>query len=67
MENKSERVKSSETETESRQETFFQLKQEFHNADRNARNGIIIILIIMNFIKVSCPIAQAQCLTNWGD
>ena len=21
----------------------------------------------MNFIKVSCPIAQAQCLTNWGD
>ena len=21
----------------------------------------------MNFIKVSCLIAQAQCLTNWGD
>ena len=28
---------------------------------------IIIIIIIMNFIKVSCLIAQAQCLTNWGD
>ena len=28
---------------------------------------IIIIIIIMNFIKVSCVIAQAQCLTNWGD
>ena len=24
------------------------------------------IIIIMNFIKVSCLIAQAQCLTNWG-
>ena len=22
---------------------------------------------MMNFIKVSCLIAQAQCLTNWGD
>ena len=21
----------------------------------------------MNFIKVSCLIVQAQCLTNWGD
>ena len=21
----------------------------------------------MSFIKVSCLIAQAQCLTNWGD
>ena len=21
----------------------------------------------MNFIKVSCLIAQAQCLSNWGD
>ena len=21
----------------------------------------------MNFIKVSCLTAQAQCLTNWGD
>ena len=28
---------------------------------------VIIIIIIMNFIKVSCLIAQAQCLTNWGD
>ena len=28
---------------------------------------IIITIIIMNFIKVSCLIAQAQCLTNWGD
>ena len=28
---------------------------------------IIIIIIIMNFIKVSCLIALAQCLTNWGD
>ena len=28
---------------------------------------IVIIIIIMNFIKVSCLIAQAQCLTNWGD
>ena len=28
---------------------------------------IIIIIIIMKFIKVSCLIAQAQCLTNWGD
>ena len=25
------------------------------------------IIIIMSFIKVSCLIAQAQCLTNWGD
>ena len=65
MENKSERVKSSETETESRLETFFRLKEEFNLMliDRNARNGIII----MNFIKISCLIAQAQCLTNWGD
>ena len=64
MENKSERVKSSETETESRQETFFRLKEEFDNADRNARNGIIIILIMMNFIKVSFK----QNLTKfWGD
>ena len=21
----------------------------------------------MNFIQVSCLVAQAQCLTNWGD
>ena len=28
---------------------------------------IIIIIIIMNFIKVSCLMAQAQCLINWGD
>ena len=28
---------------------------------------IIITIIIMNFIKVLCLIAQAQCLTNWGD
>ena len=21
----------------------------------------------MNLIKISCLIAQAQCLTNWGD
>ena len=28
---------------------------------------IIGIIIIMNFIKVSCLIAQAQYLTNWGD
>ena len=28
---------------------------------------IIITIIIMNFIKVSCLKAQAQCLTNWGD
>ena len=27
----------------------------------------IIIIIIMNFIQVSCLVAQAQCLTNWGD
>ena len=66
MENKSERVNSSETETESRLETFFRLKEEFNLMliDRNARNGIIII---MSFIKISCLIAQAQCLTNWGD
>ena len=65
MENKSERVQSSETETESRRETFFRLKEEFNLMliDRNARNGIIIV----NFIKISCLIAQAQCLTNWGD
>ena len=65
MENKSERVKSSETETESRLETVFRLKEEFNLMliDRNARNGIII----MNFIKIPCLIAQAQCLTNWGD
>ena len=64
MGNKIEPVKSSETETESRQETFFRLKEEFDNADRNARNGIIIILIMMNFIKVSFK----QNLTKfWGD
>ena len=65
MENKSERVKSSETETESRLETVFRLKEEFNLMliDRKARNEIII----MNFIKISCLIAQAQCLTNWGD
>ena len=28
---------------------------------------IIIIVIIMNFIEISCLIAQAQYLTNWGD
>ena len=28
---------------------------------------IVIIIIIMNLIKISCLIAQAQCLTNWGD
>ena len=28
---------------------------------------IIIMIIVMNFIKGSCLIAQAQCLTNWGD
>ena len=28
---------------------------------------IIVIVIVTNFIKVSCLIAQAQCLTNWGD
>ena len=28
---------------------------------------VIIIIIIMNLIKISCLIAQAQCLTNWGD
>ena len=67
MENKSERVKSSKTETENRQETFFRLKAESDNVNRNARNGITIILILMNFIKVSCLIVQAQCLTNWGD
>ena len=28
---------------------------------------IIVIIIIINFIKGSRLIAQAQCLTNWGD
>ena len=26
---------------------------------------VIIIIIIINFIKVSCLIAQTQCLTDW--
>ena len=25
------------------------------------------MIIIINFVKVSGLIAQAQCLTNWGD
>ena len=37
------------------------------NYPRICVDVIIIIIIIMNFIKVSCLIAQAQCLTNWGD
>ena len=32
----------------------------------NFKNSLTI-KTIMNFIKVSCLIAQAQCLTNWGD
>ena len=28
---------------------------------------IIIIIIIIIVVVVSCLIAQAQCLTNWGD
>ena len=28
---------------------------------------IIIVIIIMDYIVVSCLTAQAQCLTNWGD
>ena len=27
----------------------------------------MIIIIIMNFIKVSCLVAQAQRFNNWGD
>ena len=26
---------------------------------------LVIIIIIINFIKVSCLIAQPQCLTDW--
>ena len=37
------------------------------NYPRICVDVIVIIIIIMNFIKVSCLIAQAQCLTNWGD
>ena len=28
---------------------------------------IIIMIIIIIVVVVSCLIAQAQCLTNWGD
>ena len=39
MENKSERFKSSETETESRREAFFRFKEEVDNSDKSASNG----------------------------
>ena len=40
MENKSERFKSSETETaESRREAFFWFKEEVDNSDKSASNG----------------------------
>ena len=39
MENKSEHVKSSETETESKREKFSRFKEEIDNSEENARNG----------------------------
>ena len=39
MENKSERFKSSETETESRREAFFLFKEGVDNSDKSASNG----------------------------
>ena len=40
MENKSERFKSSETETaESRREAFFRFKEEVNNSDKSVSNG----------------------------
>ena len=27
---------------------------------------MMMMMMLMNFIKVSCLIAQARCLTNWG-
>ena len=39
---KSEHVKSSETETESRREKFFRFKKEVDNSEKNARNGKIM-------------------------
>ena len=39
---KSEHVKSSETETESRREKFFRFKEEVDNSEKNARNGKIM-------------------------
>ena len=45
MGNKSERVKSSETETESRREKFFRFKEEIDNSEKNARSGKKIMRI----------------------
>ena len=48
MENKSEHVKSSETETESRREKFSRFKEQVDNSEKNARNGKKYICVLRN-------------------
>ena len=48
MENKSEHVKSSETETESRREKFSRFKEQVDNSEKNARNGKKYICVSRN-------------------
>ena len=41
------------------------LEENQYEEEETTESVLGIIIIIMNFIKVSCLIAQAQCLTNW--
>ena len=63
MENKSEHVKSSETETESRRKTFFRFKEEVDNSEKNARNGKNIMRI-KKWSIVPGPIHQNNSLLS---
>ena len=63
MENKSEHVKSSETETESRRETFSRFKEEVDNSEKNARNGKKIMRI-NKWSIVPGPIHQNNSLLS---
>jgi len=42
------------------------LEENQYEEEETTASVLGIIILIMNFIKVSCLIAQAQCLTNWG-
>ena len=42
------------------------LEENQYEEEETTESVLGIIMIIMNVIKVSRLIAQAQCLTNWG-